>query len=66
MILPSEFTTRIRRLLDDEYDLLEQALQTNPPVSIRLNPSKKSTLFQHLKQYDTSFRIYNTYPPVTR
>lgn len=41
MILPSEFTTRIRRLLDDEYDLLEQALQTNPPVSIRLNPSKK-------------------------
>lgn len=41
MILPSEFTARTRRLLDDEFDLLEQALQTDPPVSIRLNPSKR-------------------------
>lgn len=41
MILPSEFTARTRRLLDDEYELLEQALQTDPPVSIRLNPSKR-------------------------
>jgi 16S rRNA C967 or C1407 C5-methylase (RsmB/RsmF family)/NOL1/NOP2/fmu family ribosome biogenesis protein len=40
MILPSDFIDATRALLGDEYPLLEAALPDNPPVSIRLNPTK--------------------------
>ena len=40
MALPVDFITRTRTLLGDEYEKLEQALQDDVPVSIRLNPAK--------------------------
>ncbi len=38
--LPSSFIDRTRRLLGDDYPRFEQALATESPVSIRLNPAK--------------------------
>lgn len=41
MALPVDFITRTQALLGEtEYKQLEAALQTEPPVSIRLNPKK--------------------------
>lgn len=46
MALPVDFITRTRTLLGDEYEKLEQALQDDVPVSIRLNPAKGLQLAQ--------------------
>ena len=46
MALPVDFITRTRTLLGDEYEKLEQALQDDIPVSIRLNPAKGLQLAQ--------------------
>jgi len=40
--LPLEFIERTRALLGDEYPAFEAALAAEPPVSIRLNPRKKT------------------------
>lgn len=40
MIFPSEFRERTQQLLGNDYAMLEEALQKEPPVSIRLNRSK--------------------------
>lgn len=44
MALPSDFIARTRALLGDAFPRLEAALQTVPPVSIRLNRPKGTTL----------------------
>lgn len=43
MKLPDLFTQRMKSLLKDEYDLFINALDEVPPVSIRLNPLKKTS-----------------------
>lgn len=43
MKLPDLFTQRMKSLLKDEYDLFINALDEVPPVSIRLNPFKKTS-----------------------
>lgn len=43
MALPSDFITRTRGLLGGAFALLESALQTEAPVSIRINRSKGTT-----------------------
>ncbi|RHJ77791.1 rRNA cytosine-C5-methyltransferase [Parabacteroides sp. AM08-6] len=40
MALPTEFITRTRALLGQEFEQLEAALQADVPVSIRINKSK--------------------------
>lgn len=40
MALPSEFIQRTRALLGDDYALLENALQADTPVSLRINRAK--------------------------
>ncbi|MDR2232907.1 MAG: hypothetical protein LBE56_07275, partial [Tannerella sp.] len=40
MDFPHEFTTKMQQLLGASYPLLANALQDEPPVSIRLNPAK--------------------------
>jgi 16S rRNA C967 or C1407 C5-methylase (RsmB/RsmF family)/NOL1/NOP2/fmu family ribosome biogenesis protein len=40
MTLPEEFIRRTRSLLADTYDLLEEALLTEAPVSVRINHDK--------------------------
>ncbi|MDR1682650.1 MAG: rRNA cytosine-C5-methyltransferase [Candidatus Symbiothrix sp.] len=40
MELPKDFVSRTKPLLNDEWEVFEQALQTESPVSIRLNPAK--------------------------
>lgn len=40
MTLPLDFISRTHALLGDEYKQLETALQSNSPVSIRINPAK--------------------------
>lgn len=40
MALPSEFIQRTRVLLGDDYALLENALQADAPVSLRINRAK--------------------------
>lgn len=42
MTLPSDFITRTRSLLGTEFDTLAAALQTEAPVSIRINRRKKA------------------------
>ena len=42
MTLPSDFTQRTQAILGDEFDRLTEALQTEPPVSIRINQAKGS------------------------
>ena len=47
MKLPSEFVDYTRRLLGkDLYSILEEALHTTPPVSVRLNTTKFASLLQ--------------------
>ncbi|MDR1526225.1 MAG: rRNA cytosine-C5-methyltransferase [Dysgonamonadaceae bacterium] len=41
MQLPEAFITRTKALLGNEWPAFEQALQEEPPVSIRWNPAKK-------------------------
>lgn len=41
MALPEDFILRTRALLGDDFDLFEQALQADVPVSIRINASKQ-------------------------
>ncbi|MDR0542193.1 MAG: rRNA cytosine-C5-methyltransferase [Dysgonamonadaceae bacterium] len=41
MQLPQEFITRGKALLKDEWPFFEQALQEEPPVSVRWNPAKE-------------------------
>lgn len=43
MAFPSDFIARTRGLLGDSFACLEAALQTDPPVSIRINRSKGTT-----------------------
>lgn len=40
MAFPTDFILRTRALLGDEYPLLEAALRTEPPVSVRFNTRK--------------------------
>ena len=40
MALPEDFIRRTRLLLGDAYEAFERSLQTEAPVSIRLNPGK--------------------------
>ena len=40
MKLPADFIARTKALLGDEWDAFEQALNTDSPTSIRLNPFK--------------------------
>lgn len=40
--LPALFEERMRKLLPEESEAFFAALQTEPPVSIRLNPGKPS------------------------
>ena len=40
MTLPTDFAARTRALLGEEYNLLEAALRTDSPVSIRINQQK--------------------------
>ena len=40
MTLPADFAARTRTLLGEEYNLLEAALKTDSPVSIRINRAK--------------------------
>ena len=40
MTLPTDFAARTRALLGEEYNLLEAALRTDSPVSIRINRQK--------------------------
>lgn len=44
MALPFDFITRMQALLKEEYPRLEAALQTDAPVSIRINPSKGGSI----------------------
>lgn len=44
MALPVDFISRTRTLLGDEYEAFEQALHSEPPVSIRTNPFKCNRL----------------------
>ena len=44
MALPTDFVTRTQALLGEEYPLFEAALQTTPPVSLRINPAKSPIL----------------------
>jgi 16S rRNA C967 or C1407 C5-methylase (RsmB/RsmF family)/NOL1/NOP2/fmu family ribosome biogenesis protein len=39
-MLPQEFIRRTKDLLRDEYSALETALESQPPVSLRINPHK--------------------------
>lgn len=42
MTLPAEFITRTQMLLGNEYNAFEAALETESPVSIRINPEKNT------------------------
>lgn len=42
MALPKEFISRTRALLGEEYEKLEEALQAEVPVSIRINKKKNT------------------------
>ena len=42
MALPIDFITRTRALLGEEFDRLEEALSADVPVSIRINPMKRT------------------------
>ena len=42
MALPEDFIIRTRALIGNEYDALEKALQSDAPVSIRINGQKGS------------------------
>lgn len=42
--LPAPFIERMKKQLEDEAEAFFQALQTDPPVSIRLNPGKTISL----------------------
>ena len=44
MSLPIDFVTRTQALLGDEFIRLEEALQADPPVSVRLNRDKCATI----------------------
>ncbi|MDR1980838.1 MAG: rRNA cytosine-C5-methyltransferase [Tannerellaceae bacterium] len=46
MILPSHFIARTKALTGEAFPLLESALQTDSPVSIRINRSKGITALQ--------------------
>ena len=40
--LPAPFIERTRRLLGDDYPRFAEALESESPTSIRLNPSKST------------------------
>ena len=42
--LPAPFEERMRKLLPEEAEAFFTALQTEPPVSIRLNPDKPAPI----------------------
>ena len=46
MALPTDFVTRTQALLGEAYPLFEAALQTTPPVSLRINKAKGTTIPQ--------------------
>jgi len=41
-MLQAKFKQRTKELLKEEYDAFEEALNTQPPVSIRINPHKRT------------------------
>ncbi|MDR0742822.1 MAG: hypothetical protein LBF05_00475, partial [Tannerella sp.] len=43
-MFPQDFINRTKRLLQHEYNALEEALDLLPPVSIRINPYKSPTV----------------------
>lgn len=47
MNLPEEFSSGIKTQLGSSYDLFLESLQQQPPVSIRINPSKFSDAINH-------------------
>lgn len=49
MDFPHEFIARTRLLLGDNYPALEEALQKEAPVSIRVNPAKLKTVLPYEK-----------------
>ena len=49
MDFPHEFITRTRPLLGENYPALEEALQKEAPVSIRVNPGKLSAILTYEK-----------------
>ena len=46
MALPTDFVTRTQALLGEAYPLFEAALQTTPPVSLRINKAKGTPIPQ--------------------
>ncbi|MDR0845464.1 MAG: RsmB/NOP family class I SAM-dependent RNA methyltransferase, partial [Tannerella sp.] len=59
MELPKDFTTRTRQWMGDDYSLLEKALQTGIPISIRTNPAKQTTPLpcERVKWCDTGYYL---------
>ncbi|MDR0795004.1 MAG: rRNA cytosine-C5-methyltransferase [Tannerella sp.] len=61
MDIPNDFKIKTKICLDDSYDLLEQALQEESPVSIRLNPSKHTAMpiagYEKVKWCDTGYYL---------
>jgi len=49
MDFPHEFITRTQQLLKENYPTLEEALQKEAPVSIRINPAKTTHLLRYEK-----------------
>ena len=47
MELPESFVSRMKELLGDEYEQFEKALETEPPVSIRINSFKYDKPLNH-------------------
>lgn len=67
MALPTDFIIRTKALLGTEYPLFEAALQTEPPVSIRLNPHKNtatSVLAERVLWCETGYYLPER-PPFT-
>lgn len=71
MKLPDAFVRRTRTLLPEEYDLLEQAILSDSPVSIRCNREKgniSGTDFERVPWSQTGFylpeRIPFTFDPL--
>ncbi|MDR1381268.1 MAG: RsmB/NOP family class I SAM-dependent RNA methyltransferase [Tannerella sp.] len=46
-MFPDEFIIRTKGLLRDEYEALESALESQPPVSFRINPHKFPACLPH-------------------
>ena len=56
----TDFIQNAKRLLSDEYEALETALSTDPPVSIRINPWKGNDIILPLMKGDNSQLLSGT------